>query len=355
MSIEKYISQMHTVSDNRTRESRCTSSKKGTAQIQKPAAPEVPKDTQSTEVSGISGPAEGRQEAANGVTYDVSKRTGDIAAWYQQYLIQEQEAQLSLLAAAEEEKASEEQERNPIREALDKADTLVESLKRMVERMREQQAKLKEQKASSKKKVSYSYRKVSNSISTAKTSMQASNALSSANASLSSLKRKAATGEYESKDMEIALQHAQKMVRAARKKVANLKTEALQQKRNKTAENHKKQQVNMVYHAPQRHKAEKELQQLETELKSRESQKRNANRRDEDMDLMQADMQYLRRKIDLLKDESASFSPANQQVIEDMSAAALGFISLGMKEQAIDAAQEGQTAAAQAAQTSIPV
>lgn len=290
---------------------------------------------------------------ASGVCYDVSKRTSDVAAWYQEFLRREQETQLALLGIAEEEaQAAKERKKDSVQEALDKAETLVESLKRMVERMREQQKVQKEEKENSKKKLSYSYRRISNAIGTAKTSMQASNALSSATANLSSIRRKAVSGEYEEKDIEIALQHANKMVRVARKKVANLKSEALQQKRNRAKESQKQQQVNMVYQKPKRQKAEKELQQLESELKSRENQKKNANRRDEDMDLMQADMQYLRRKIDLLKSEGISLSPQNQQVIDDMAAAAIGFVTLGMKEQAVEASQGNQSAVAQAASSS---
>lgn len=291
-------------------------------------------------------------ESANGVRYDVSERTNDVAAWYQEFLKKEQEAQLALLGIVEEEQTTKKEEKNPVQEALEKAETLVESLKRMVDRMREQQKTQQEQKKESKKKLSYSYRKVSNLISTAKTSTQASNALGSATANLSSIRRKAASGEYEEKDIEIALQHAYKMVRVARKKVANLKSEAMQQKRHRAKEQQKQQQVNMTLQKPKRQKVEKELQQLESELKSRENQKKNANRRGEDMDLMQADMQYLRRKIDLLKNEGLSLSTQNQQVVEDMAAAAMGFVTLGMKAQAAEASQGNQSAVAQAASSS---
>lgn len=359
MAIEnalEYAAQSQAASRTQSQENRKTVlAKQSKAQIQQStSSADVQKGTESgTAMQQASNVVDGTTDSAIGVRYDVSKRTSDVAAWYQEFLRREQEAQLILLGIAEEEaRAAKEREKDPVQEALDEAETLVESLKRMVERMREQQKAQQKEKENSKKKLSYSYRRISNAIGTAKTSMQASNALSSATANLSSIRRKAVSGEYEEKDIEIALQHAYKMVRVARKKVANLKSEALQQKRNRAKESQKQQQVNMVYQKPERQKVEKELQQLESELKSRENQKKNANRRDEDMDLMQADMQYLRRKIDLLKSEGISLSPQNQQVIDDMAAAAMGFVTLGMKEQAVEASQGNQSAVAQAASSS---
>lgn len=47
---------------------------------------------------------------------------------------------------------------------------------------------------------------------------QASNALTSANSALSALRRKSASGQYNDDELQIAINHAKKMVRVARKK-----------------------------------------------------------------------------------------------------------------------------------------
>lgn len=274
------------------------------------------------------------------VAYDVSQRTNEIAAWYQDFLLQEQEAQLGMET---EEEAVKEDEEDPVKKKLEENEKILKSLQQMLERMRESQKKQKEQKKKSKKKLSYSYRKVSSAISGAKTSLQASNALSSAMASLGDIKRKAATGNYEEKDIQIALQHAQRMVRTARKKVNNLKSEVQQKQRHTAIESQKKQERKLVYRAPDRQKVEAEITRLEKELRAQQKQKKNRNRRQEDMDLMQADMQYLRRKIDLLRQEGYSLSgvaPEN----DEMLAAALGLVTIDRKEEAIQAQENsGQT------------
>lgn len=284
----------------------------------------------------------GDSRSEEGVRYDVSKRTNEVAAWYQEYLRREQEEKLGF-DLTEKEKEAEKEEKDSFREALEEADRILQSLQLMLERMREQQKKQKEQKKKNKSKLSYSYRRISNAISIAKTSTQASNALSTASSNLSMIRRKAISGKYEKREIEIALQHAQKMVRAARKKVTNLKSEAQQAKRNQAKENHKKHKNSMVHQIPNRQKVEKELQQLQQELKSRENREKNRNRRDEDMDLMQADMQYLRRRIDLLKNHGLSLSTENQRIVDDMVAAAMGLVSVGLKEEAVNASESGQT------------
>ena len=64
----------------------------------------------------------------------------------------------------------------------------------------------------------------------------------------------------------------------------------------------------------------KELEQLKTELRTREKQQKNKNRRVEDMKLMMADMSYLRRKIDLLKAENAGIAVASNPIASMESA-----------------------------------
>ena len=252
------------------------------------------------------------------VDFAVSGRATEVASKMRSYWILEQEADLreGLPIASEQKektgksgKKEETEFQKQLREKLEQA----RSLDTMFKRMRElnEQAKKKEGK---KKKVQYSYRRVSAAISGAKTSTQASLALSTASANLSSLKRKAASGQYESKEMEVALAHAQKMVRVARKKVQNIKWEVQQQKRNRSKEKAKKQQNALIRSTPRKAKEEKALLRLKEQLKAQEKSKQHKNRRDEDMKLMSADMTYLQRKIDLLKQETSSVSVSGSTI-----------------------------------------
>jgi len=279
-----------------------------------------------------------------GVQYEVSDRTNAGAAWYQEYLRREQREKLGLDSEEEEEEKKEE-EKDPVREKMEEAERILESLKRMLDRMREQQKKQREQKKNKKGKLSYNYRRVSNSIGAAKTTTQAANALSSATANLSLVRRQAASGKYEDREIQLALQHAYKMVRVARKKVNNIKSEAQQAKRNQARETLKKQKNSAVHSIPNRQKVEKELRQLQQELRSREKMKKNRNRRNEDMDLMDADMEYLRRRIGILQNHGLKLSTETQQIVDDMVAAAMGLVSVDMQDEAAGAAESGEAAA----------
>lgn len=281
-----------------------------------------------------------------GVQYEVSDRTNAGAAWYQEYLRREQREKLGL--NQEEEEKEEKEEKDPAREKMEEAERILESLKRMLDRMREQQKKQREQNKNKKGKLSYNYRRVSNSIGAAKTTTQAANALSSATANLSLVRRQAASGKYEDREIQVALQHAYKMVRVARKKVNNIKSEAQQAKKNQAKETLKKQKNSAVHSIPNRQKVEKELQQLQQELRSREKMKKNRNRRQEDMDLMDADMEYLRRRIGVLQNHGLKLSTEAQQVVDDMVAAAMGLVSVDMQSEAASAAEGGEATAAPA-------
>ena len=114
--------------------------------------------------------------------------------------------------------------------------------------------------------------------------------------------------------MEVALAHAQKMVRVARKKVQNIKWEMQQEKRNRSLENRKKQDNSMIRSTPRKAKEEKALLRLKEQLKAQEKAKKNGNRRDENMKLMTADMTYLQRKIDLLKQSNSQISVSGNVV-----------------------------------------
>lgn len=334
MAVEKiteYAAQ--TTGKTQTQDSRKTSNAKGTAGT-------------STQ-SGSTG-AGGNVSGDSGVRYDISSRTNEVAAWYQEYLRKEQEEKLGIDPTEEEEKSkkSKKDEKDAIREELEKAEQVIKSLQRMLERMRESRKKQQEQKNKNKGKLSYSYRRVSTAISSAKTSLQANNALTSAMANVSMLRRKAASNQYDSREIEMALQHANSMVRTARKKIVNIKREQQTQRKNDSAAGQAEQRVHRVKKVPVRKKMENELKHLESELKSREKMQKNRHRREEDMELLQADLQYLKRKIDLLRNQTLSLSDGNSAVVDEIVAAATGMVSVEMQEQAVNAAEGGQTAEA---------
>jgi hypothetical protein len=150
--------------------------------------------------------------------------------------------------------------------------------------------------------------------------MQADNALRSAKSTLSDLKRKAGSGPYSDDELEIAITHANKMIRTARKKVSNLKQEELQDKSDQDAENSKERKNTSVR---QKHvqkedfqkvdvELDGELQMLKKRLKQLSKTEKNGHRQNENFDLLMADMEYLKRKIDLMRQDQTSGQTTDQ-------------------------------------------
>lgn len=77
------------------------------------------------------------------------------------------------------------------------------------------------------KKLNYNYRDVSGRIIRAKTSVSARQVVTHARTMVAMLRRRYGCGEYNDRDLEIAIVHAEKMVRIAKKKLKNLKSEEL--------------------------------------------------------------------------------------------------------------------------------
>lgn len=283
------------------------------------------------------------------VEFEVSGRAVQIASQIRTYYVMEQQMALKEKENTKKEveqsekettekKEKKKREETPFQRQLREKLEEAKSLDTMFRRMRElnEQAKKKNSK---KKKVNYSYHRISAAISGAKTSTQASLALSSASSNVSALKRKAASGQYEKKEIETAIAHAEKMVRIARKKVQNIKWEIQQKKRNRSKEEQKKQKNSKIHQIPKRAKAEKELFRLKEQLKAQERSKKHKNRREEDVNLMSADMQYLQKKALLLKQDMSSFS-ASGEMLTVSNGHAEGMADLAVR------AENVQTAAA---------
>ena len=127
-----------------------------------------------------------------------------------------------------------------------------------------------------KKSLSYNPKEISSQILRAKKTVGASQALSRARAKLAMLKRAQATGEYDSAELENAIEHAKRMIECADTKVNNLKEE---ERLRKKAED----------------KAEREVEKLRN-AKRLENLKKRTHRQDENKALFDADTKYYQKE-----------------------------------------------------------
>lgn len=184
-------------------------------------------------------------------------------------------------------------------------------MERLLESMKESREANRNNSTKQKRALNYNYRKVSGAIMRAKSVNQAGNALTSAKSSLSNLRRKNGSGNYDSNELAIAISHAQKMVRTARKKLQNMKQEERMNRNDTQLENNKEREHNSLNrverggNTAKEVKREQELLLLKKQLKQHRKQRENAHRRDEAHELLNADMEYLKKTIELLRQERA--------------------------------------------------
>ena len=193
-------------------------------------------------------------------------------------------------------------------------------LENMLKRLQESRKNASKNKTNTKKALSYSYRRVSAAIMRAKTQIQAGNALSSAKSELASLKRKAGSGQYKDEEIQIAVNHANKMIRAARKKVANMKLEEMHKQHDDGTVRGRKQKTEAIKktkpvreNTSEKAKLDKQMELMKKRLKQLSEAEKNGHRRSENYDLLQADMEYLKKKIDLMRHEQNGTSDDNEQ------------------------------------------
>lgn len=186
------------------------------------------------------------------------------------------EEEAALLAEEEEEKEKKGSRSYGFSEEdLEKMDTLLERMKRARERTKAQN----EKKKTTKKSLRYRFKKVSTTISRAKNVTQAGKAVYKAKNALADIKRKAVSGKYDSQEIAMAQTHAYKMVRIAKIKLANMKQEDA---------------------------ADKYGSKDEVSVEYREQVKKK-NRREEDLALLKADMEYLKDYIKYVRSGGGSF------------------------------------------------
>lgn len=192
-------------------------------------------------------------------------------------------------------------------EEYEKFQKQLEALKDMLERTKEAQKNIKKTETKTKKVLNYSYKKVSSSIQSAKSVSQASNAVSSANSNLSALKRKAASGNYDDEELNIAISHAKRMIAVAKKKLAHIKQEVMNKKDDDKYVSSKKEKVVKIPDEKIRAEQQKELRRIEDEIEKEEKKEKQAHRGEENNKLLDADMTYLKAKIEIWKRGGGDF------------------------------------------------
>lgn len=186
-------------------------------------------------------------------------------------------------------------------EEYEKFEKQLESLKDMLDRMKETQKNIKKTETKTKKVLNYSYKKVSSSIRSAKSVSQASNAVSSASSNLAALKRKAASGNYDDDEINIAISHAKKMIAVAKKKLANIKQEVMNKRDDDKYISSKKDVIMRISEEKIRVWQQKELNEIEEEIRKQEQKEKQAHRGEENNKMLDADMTYLKEKIEIWK------------------------------------------------------
>lgn len=162
------------------------------------------------------------------------------------------------------------------------------------------------------KKLNYNHAQLSNSVRRSKKSASASTALSKIRAVLGSLKKELGSGKYNETELKLAIEHAEKMVECALNKVNHLRMEESLENRTEQQQHGEQIKADMV-----RQKQENEKKRLEVELTALEREKEleqnmenvsKGNREKEDKDLSDADMEYVKKKMDILAAQMAGGS-----------------------------------------------
>ncbi len=197
----------------------------------------------------------------------------------------------------------------------EKAESELERLKKMLDSLKQKKVEA----TKSKKRLNYRYQQVSTAIRGAKTVMQASNALTKATSGLAQVKRQASSGKYSEREISVAATHARKMVRTARRKLRNLKAEIWQENDGDRLKNDTSQKMGIVVKRTDAQKKlevqqekDRELLKLAKEIRMTEKKYKNRHRRKENWELMEADMEYLRRRIAYLRNQEEEQETENR-------------------------------------------
>ncbi len=184
-----------------------------------------------------------------------------------------------------------------------------------------------------KKKLNYNAWEISNQIMQAVHSSGASRALMRARSKMEYLQRCAASGNYDEEEVRAAVVHAERMVACAQKKVENLKAEEQMQKSSEGSGDRQRVQQ----------KAEQNRERMQ--LKRQLEEVRRRHREDENKELQDADIQYLKAKVRNQERQEAQLqAELAEAMMPALSAEALG-------EMPSDAAMAGSAATSDGAGT----
>lgn len=197
-------------------------------------------------------------------------------------------------------------------------------------------------KSTKKKRLSYSFKKVSSKILTSKTSAGASGAVREARSTVTMLKMKKRSGEYDERELRYALEHAEEMVRIAKKRRKHMEEEERAERGGMTAveeemERSEEEKAEEAEAEEQAEVSEEELKKLADELQQLVDESmedmnemmeelmgsavggvmdekevdelKKRHRLNEMRDILEADMKYLKALFDkLAKEKQANTS-----------------------------------------------
>lgn len=160
-----------------------------------------------------------------------------------------------------------------------------------------------------KKRLQYNFKAISSQILLSKNSNSASKAVTKARGTIAILLRKMKTGEYDDKELELAIVHAKKMERIAKKRVKHLKQEEeIKQKGSSSeTEDGSTEELEKTDGEQEQELSEEELQQLLEEYQK----------------IMQESMEELMRETMQELSEEAEFDELSEEVagaMQDMDA-----------------------------------
>lgn len=154
------------------------------------------------------------------------------------------------------------------------------------------------------KQLNYNHREISGQLMRVRKAQSASVVLTRAKSKLAALQRSAATGDYDSREVAIAVTHARRMVRCAQMKVRNLREEEREStnhdRESITDEQKKRGEVKRRVSQKERQLkqklAAKEIREVQKEKSERQQilQKRRMHRNQELSKINEADMKYMK-------------------------------------------------------------
>lgn len=162
----------------------------------------------------------------------------------------------------------------------------------------------------------------------------------------------------------MAINHVNKMIRTARKKMSHLKLEEMRKKgdqdtvkgRERKNQNIKKDKA-LQSNTPAKAELDRQVLELKKKLKQITKTEKNGHRRSENYELLQADMEYLKSKIQMMRQEQSGQGTDTSQQSEFGSAGTVDNGAVTSNTSAVTAAvdtmvggAEGNASAAELAQ-----